>query len=61
MSFTQAVCFDCWNERNPESQVGPDDPRRSNTGPDERCCDCGAATTSGVYIRVDPSTVPFPS
>ena len=26
----------------------------------ERCVFCGQETRSGIYVRVDPATVPFP-
>jgi hypothetical protein len=25
------------------------------------CCECGYPTWSGIYLRVDPATVPFPT
>jgi hypothetical protein len=55
--WTQAVCTSCWNERNPDKAhidvFGL-------TGA-EMCCWCGNDTTSGIYVRVDPATVPFPT
>jgi hypothetical protein len=26
----------------------------------ENCCYCGASTFSGIYARIDETTVPFP-
>lgn len=71
-SWTQPVCTHCWVQEN---SVPDDDggalirtPVRLKN-PDnlpweellERCCKCGRATTSGIYIRIDPTTVPFPN
>ena len=25
------------------------------------CCLCGESTTAGIYIRIDPASVPYPS
>ncbi len=56
MGFTQAVCAPCWNERNPANHVIP-----GYTGGElETCCYCGNETLSGLYVRVDPTTVPYP-
>lgn len=54
MSWTQPLCEACWDDRRPGHI-----PARS-MGAVETCCLCGAATTSGIYIRMDPQTVPFP-
>lgn len=27
----------------------------------ETCCDCGQTTNEGIYFRVDPRTVQFPT
>jgi len=55
-SFTQPVCDECWDLRYPD-RPSP----RLGQGPQERCCDCTTLTSSGIYIRVDPSTVPHPT
>lgn len=58
MSWTQSICVDCSDERNPERKaVALVDTHRN----EETCCYCGEPTTSGIYVRADPSTVPFPS
>lgn len=56
MSWTQAICNDCWDERNPERKSP-----RKNTGMAEKCCWCGFGTCSGIYVREDPKVVPYPS
>jgi hypothetical protein len=55
VSWTQAICANCWNARNPERQAV-----RVLSGPSETCCHCGAATSDGIYVRQDPKTVQFP-
>jgi hypothetical protein len=27
----------------------------------ETCCWCGCQTAAGIYVRLDPHTVPFPA
>jgi hypothetical protein len=44
MSWTQAVCDDCWDERNPD-RLSP----RRGSGYHETCCWCGGNTRSGIY------------
>lgn len=58
-SFTQPVCPGCWNERHPEKLVDPS--KLEYAGESERCCDCNTWTRCGIYIRVDPTTVPHPT
>ena len=55
MGFTQPLCGTCWDRENHDWA-----PVVSNTAEIERCCQCGEKTESGIYIRVDPATVPFP-
>jgi hypothetical protein len=54
--WTQAQCEACWNERNPHRQA-----HRMRLPEPERCAFCGQPTTAGIYVRVDPATVPFPT
>ena len=56
LSWTQPICDDCWRERSPGR--GPNkvvDPEK------EQCVDCGYATKSGIYIRLDPTTTQYPT
>jgi hypothetical protein len=55
MGWTQPLCVACWNRDNPDRQAGNDP-----VGPPERCCKCGDPTRSGIYVRIDPATVPYP-
>jgi hypothetical protein len=56
MGWTQAVCASCWMERNPDRE-----PVRMLESPVETCCFCGNLAASGIYMRIDPKTVPYPS
>lgn len=56
MNWTQPICQNCWISRNPER-----DPVRVVVGDPENCCDCGKGTNDGIYIRIDPRTVKFPT
>jgi hypothetical protein len=55
-SWTQPICDDCWDEDHPDKPS----PRRG-AGHAENCCKCEITTQSGIYIRVDPETVPHPT
>lgn len=56
MSFTQPACDSCFAERNPGRE-----PVRLMEPETEICCFCGQPTASGIYVRVDPSTVEYPT
>lgn len=56
MNWTQPICVPCFAKRNPHGKQ----PYRVIEADPERCCDCGQPHQSGIYIRVDPRTVPFP-
>jgi hypothetical protein len=55
-NWTQPICDDCWDVRNPTRTSV-----RINGGYRETCAFCGVTTTSGIYVRVDPTTVPHPT
>ena len=55
-SFTQPVCDDCWDREYPD-RPSP----RVGQGERETCCKCGNRTFSGIYIRINPTTVPYPT
>ncbi len=55
-SFTQASCDECFYNQHPERY-----PVRIIDPDVEVCCFCGTVTRSGIYIRVDPSTVEYPT
>lgn len=52
--WTQAICLRCWNEKNPDRQA-----HKLLEVEQEICCYCGDTTKDGIYIRVDPRTVPY--
>lgn len=54
--WTQPLCDECWDRDHPD-HPSP----RTSTGFAEQCCKCGQGTFSGIYFRVDPATVPYPS
>lgn len=59
MGWTQPVCGSCWTERRPDH---PNPTRiREEYRERERCCYCGRGTLSGIYTRLDPSSVPYPA
>ena len=55
LDWTQAVCSECWNERNPERQVT----NAATIHVGDVCCYCGNEATTGIYVRIDPTTVPY--
>jgi hypothetical protein len=55
-SFTQPICGPCYAYRYPDRE-----PHQIIEAEAEICCVCGLATRRGIYLRVDPSTVLFPS
>jgi hypothetical protein len=55
-SFSQPVCFDCWYRLH-----GDWEPTRLREPEDETCCHCGRATLSGIYVRINPTTVRYPT
>lgn len=57
-SWTQPICRECWNERNPDRQAVS--VAIIHLSEPEFCCYCGERAVNGIYVRVDPSTVPFP-
>ena len=57
MTWTQAACAECYNRERPGKVPTRMKPEYRET---ERCCWCGEDTRSGIYVRVDPATVPYP-
>ncbi|MEU9515884.1 hypothetical protein [Micromonospora sp. NPDC048169] len=55
MTWTQPLCQPCRtrDERGVFRRI-PNDHSRI-------CCSCGEATSAGIYIRIDPASVPYPS
>lgn len=55
--FNHAICHDCWVERNPGREAVVID--EAARGRDlVTCCYCGEDTTSGIWVREDPSDIP---
>lgn len=57
-NWTQALCENCWIKDNPDRPPVVMNPEFADL---ETCCKCGAGTYSGIYVRVDPTTVPYPT
>ena len=57
LSWTQPVCEDDWFERDDREP----NRIRAEYRSEEKCCYCGKPTQSGIYKRVDPTTVPYPA
>lgn len=51
--WSHPICYLCWTELNPHRE-----PHRLVTPIDEKCCYCGKATRSGIYVREDPAALP---
>ena len=58
-SWTQPSCDTCFTGLFPKSE----NPHRltEEFRNEERCCMCGIVTHNGLYIRVNPTTVPHPT
>lgn len=69
-NFTQPLCDPCWlsikgtwDETDDGEVVCTDYPIPLRVVGDalEQCCNCGRPTISGIYLRIDPDTVNFPT
>lgn len=68
MNWNQPVCEQCWITEHAiyaldtRGVVGVKLPTvvRGNDVEVEQCCRCGSPTIMGVYVRIDPRTVPYP-
>jgi len=50
--WTHSMCDTCWEEANPNRPAT----RLLDPSPD-RCCECWATHTSGIFVRVDPENL----
>ena len=55
-SWTQPICGDCWSSQNPNRV-----PVMVENAEREQCAFCGLGTGLGIYTRVDPKTVTYPT
>jgi hypothetical protein len=56
MSWTQPLCERCWFDEHDHM------PTRFTGGElAERCCLCGKPTVAGIFVRMDPAKVPYPT
>ena len=56
-NWNQPLCDPCWDEMVKGRRV----PVRLTNAALERCCMCDKETRSGIYYRIDPDDVPFPT
>lgn len=61
MSFTQPICDSCWPPFSAGMSGVIKEPVRLKVREEERCCFCNWWTESGIYVRVDPQSVPHPT
>ena len=55
MNWNQPICDHCWTAREPNRV-----PVRVVYRQQHSCAFCGRTTQSGIYVRADPHSVPFP-
>lgn len=55
-SWTQPICAPCYAHLHPDRM-----PVTISTATEEVCAWCGEKTSAGIYYRVDPATVEFPT
>lgn len=55
-NWNQPACNTCWGSHNPGRTT-----HKLVLAQEEVCCFCGTSTKSGVYVRVDPRDIPFPT
>lgn len=66
-NWNQPKCEACWIRDNTVETdatplgIGVRKPVRLRDAPLERCAWCGNPTISGIYVREDPDTLPYPS
>ena len=64
MSWTQPQCERCWINLNtaidPTFEVTIRQPVMVKDREIETCAFCGEFTIVGIYVRADPSTIPYP-
>lgn len=70
MNWNQPICEACWIVNEGVWVQHPDDevpvlqsvrkPVLFREAGIEQCCVCGNPTIVGIYVRKDPTTVPFP-
>ena len=59
--WTQAVCDDCFKELFPTKTEERTYRIVEEKREEEKCCQCGTIVKNGLYIRINPTTVPYPT
>lgn len=57
-SWTQPICDNCWENQRPGQEPTRIKPEYAEQ---EVCAFCGYHHRSGIYVRADPTIVPFPA
>ena len=57
-SFTQPICYMCYTIRHPDVEPSR---IREEYRETETCCICGNQTDEGIWYRIDPRTVWYPT
>jgi len=60
MGWTQPMCGPCWRAFCLGTRGEIHEPTVVVDADPEVCCACGTLTVEGVFVRVDPTKVPFP-
>jgi len=55
-SWTQPICPQCYAKDSPGQR-----PSVLNDKTGEKCCECGALTGAGIWVRRDPAECRFPT
>lgn len=65
MNWTQPLCEACWIDRESTWEgarlLSMRKPVRLIETEIEQCCICGGPTIVGIFIRIDPRTVNYPT
>ena len=52
--WNHPLCDDCWKAR-----AGDRVPVRIRDADPETCAQCGQETTSGIWVRIEPGSLPY--
>jgi len=56
----QPFCDRCWDQYTRQNGQPGRFPVRMKDPPAERCCICDDLVWSGIYVRIDAESVPYP-
>jgi hypothetical protein len=55
--WTHLYCIECWDKFNPLRPV-KDRSQFEGNMPEQPCCSCGGLTSSGIFVRASPDSLP---